>query len=122
MQRWAMQRQFFKDFGAAAERLPRLLGGGLHYRNRDGKPISFEKWTRCMRSEEYRRVNQTTVGHYHVVSTVWLGLSPTPGTLFETMVFAKGSPLDFGMERYADIREAFHGHDRMVAEVRASLQ
>ncbi len=120
MQRWALQRQFFSEFGAAAKRL-RSLNGGDAFFNRTGKPISFEKWTRCMRSDEYRRVNFTRVGPYDV-STVWLGLSPQPTLIFETMVFAKGSPLDFGMERYTDIREALHGHDAKVAEVRASLQ
>lgn len=93
--------------------------------DRDGQPISHERWAELHESEVYKRVALTEFGLGDVrVSTVWLGLDHSFGDaerplIFETMVF--GGPLDTEQVRTATAREAQMAHDAMVTLVRAEL-
>ena len=124
MQRWACKAIAWDELS----KLP--APAASHYFNRDAKPITFWKWMKSYRSEEYKQLNVTMVGPYYV-STVWLGLDhgflgSGPPIIFETMVFADyledGRAADFSLTRYETIQDALRGHDVMVKYVRESLQ
>jgi hypothetical protein len=85
------------------------------YYDRNGDPISFERWFELWH-EDYKRVAFDSVGDVEV-STVWLGLNhsflpDSPPIIFETMVF--GGPNDEDQERYSTEEEAIEGHRRWV--------
>lgn len=42
-------------------------------------------------------------------------------SLFETMVFEKGEPMDQFMERYSTYQQAESGHDEIVEQVKSFL-
>lgn len=91
------------------------------YFDRQGNPISFERWAELMSMDEYRRVawDEPHVGVY--ISTVWLGLnhgcSLDEPLIFETMVF--NSPSDQDCRRYTSEVEAHVGHLSAVERVSA---
>lgn len=94
------------------------------YFDRDGQPITFERWAELMCSDEYRRVawDEPRVGVY--VSTVWLGLNhgcdPDEPLIFETMVF--NSPFSDDCCRYTSQVEAVCGHLEVVERVSAGRE
>lgn len=96
----------------------------MSYYNRQGEPITLDKWINVLHGPHKNRVALTEIG-VGQVSTVWLGLDHRlygngPPLIFETMVF--GGVLDGSCERYSTEAEAFAGHDEWVAEVRAGGQ
>lgn len=80
--------------------------------DRDGRPMSPERWGELHGVEDYIRIASTELADCWV-STVWIGLdygwgrTPRPIT-FETLIF--GGPLDGSGERYASPEAAAHGH------------
>ena len=87
------------------------------YFDRNGAPISIDKWAATLESD--RRIAEITLPDGKWVSTVWIGLNHRfgvgPPLIFETMVFPSSD--DFGeldMERYATESEAIEGHNQMV--------
>jgi hypothetical protein len=94
---------------------------GLYY-DREGLPITRERWSDLHSRPEYWRVGLDSVGRTQV-STVWLGIDhghggDGPPIIFETMVFVDHEGGD--MERYSTEAAALEGHARMVERVRAA--
>lgn len=98
--------------------------------DRQGQPISIERWAVLHSDEDYIRVAETDVGPYWV-STVWLGLDYSfghgPPLIFETMVFVKDefpahsrSMFDLDITRYSTEHEARVGHEDIVTLIRAT--
>lgn len=109
--------------GDNSSRLP-----ALHW-DRDGRPISLERWAELLeRRESYRRVAATWLGDGPgavQVSTVWIGIDYGFGEtarplIYETMVF--GGNLDGWQVRTADRTTAQAAHDEVVALVRADME
>ena len=93
-----------------------------YYYNRQGKPITVDEWiSEKNKGLDNQRVALTEIGAVRI-STVWVGLDcrlgDGPPLIFETMVF--GGVFDEAQERYSTEAEALAGHDKWVAEVRAS--
>lgn len=92
------------------------------YYDRQGKPLTDDEWSTQFRSQEAKRVAETTLPDGTWISTVWLGLDHSfgagPPLIFETMVFEKGCASvpdrDNDMDRYSTEQEALDGHKRMV--------
>lgn len=93
----------------------------MSYYNRQGQPITLDEW--ISENENSNRVALTWVGAARI-STVWVGLDHRlgdgPPLIFETMVFGGHHRLGDQGERYSTEAEALAGHDKWVAEVRAS--
>lgn len=68
----------------------------IPYFDRDGTPISLDRWLELMALPSYRTVLRTELEGGAVLSTVWLGAAVEPGAplIFESMFFAPGHPLD----------------------------
>lgn len=100
-----------------------------HLFDRDGQPISWERYVELKSHPTYKRVGSTHVGEGLWVSTVWLGHDHGFGftdrpIIFETMVFVTdddGGSTGTEQERYATESEALAGHEQMVASLRATL-
>ena len=93
------------------------------YYDRNGMPISMERWLTLWREE--RHVDQTEIGDWWV-STVWLGLDHGFGPnhkplIFETMIFEGGDATDLYMDRYSTEEDAHAGHEVAVAWLRNHL-
>ena len=78
-------------------------------------------WARWFENSD-RRIAFTEVDGVRI-STVFLGLNhafrdDVPPLWFETMVF--GGEHDEFMQRYTTLEDAMHGHERVVAMVRAN--
>ncbi len=92
------------------------------YYNKEGKKISMEEWARLFEDFEYKIISQITLSNGKRVSTVWLGLDHSFGDgtplIFETMVFSKKGDCssEEHCERYATLKEAEAGHERIVKE------
>jgi hypothetical protein len=90
----------------------------IDYYDRQGNPITQDRYIKLFEDMAYKRVAETMVGPYWV-STVWIGLDHGFGNgeplIFETMVFHKDKGwLDEDMDRYSTEAEALEGHERMV--------
>lgn len=101
--------------------------------DRAGNPMSSAEWARAYQSARdadgapnpNRHVGWEQVqdpdGRAFTVSTVWLGLDHNfgdgPPLIFETMVFAEGSPWNEWMDRYATEEEAAAGHAEVVKAI-----
>lgn len=94
------------------------------YYDKDGKPISMDKWIKSLEDMSYRIIDMYDIGPYHV-STVWLGLNHNvvgePIFIFETMIFHQDDDetdkLHLFQERYSTLTEAVNGHERAVKMV-----
>lgn len=89
------------------------------YYDRDGEPITLERWIALVEDADYRRIARTDINGI-VVSTVWLGIDHQfgdgPPLIFETMIF--GGPHDEETwRRYDTEANARAGHDDAVAAV-----
>jgi hypothetical protein len=100
---------------------------GLRYYDRDGMPISMERWGELHADVNYRRVALDVIDTYRV-STIWLGLDHAIGFagevgphIFETMVFTNGTGQDVWMHRYSTEGEALAGHESVCAEIRVLM-
>jgi hypothetical protein len=94
------------------------------YFDRQGEPISLERWCELMEDPNYKIVEQTDVGMAHV-STVWLGLNHQywpdgPIRIFETMIF--GGHRDQEQWRYATEEAAREGHADTVESLRSDAK
>ncbi len=95
----------------------------LEYRDREGRPISLDDWTKLFENSDYKIVERDVVDD-KVISTVWLG-SPHMGAgekgmgaYFETMVFSNDwSFEDEYCERYETLGEAVEGHKRIKQRI-----
>jgi hypothetical protein len=88
------------------------------YYDRQGNPITRDRYIELFEDRTYKRVEFTDLGDYRV-STVWLGLNHNFGDgeplIFETMVFHKDKGWeDQDMDRYPTEAEALEGHRQMV--------
>lgn len=112
------------------------------YYDREGRPLSFEKWGPLFDDLTYKRVASTWLpGKRKRVSTVWLGLDycsgDGPPLIFESMVFTKDGPWiepglifqeryksfpDLAMQRYSTLAEARAGHAALVRWWRLNRQ
>lgn len=94
-----------------------------NYYDRDGQPISMDKWARGFDKDD-RQVALTKLDDDVHVSTVWLGIDHSfgsgPPLIFETMIF--GGPLDHEEERYTTEAQAREGHERWVTRARAAIE
>jgi hypothetical protein len=107
----------------------------MEKRARDGTLLTMREWCTLFEFKDYQILKQEDVGPYWV-STVWLGMSATPGMFFETMVFSKETswspPFEFdGIEipgyeyhedhderRYPTEETAFAGHEEIVTQIK----
>ncbi len=92
-----------------------------NYCNKEGKGISMEEWARLFGDFEYKTISHITLSNGKRVSTIWLELNHNfrDGTslIFETMVFSKDKKeRELYCERYATLKEAEEGHERIVKE------
>jgi hypothetical protein len=96
---------------------------GTLYYDRQGKPISMERYCQLAANPEYKRVGESK-GCGKWVSTVWLGINHSygggPPIIFETMVFPLNQEGDVNYgeidsDRYATEEEALEGHRRMCS-------
>jgi hypothetical protein len=92
--------------------------------DRNGTPISLERYSELLQDLAYRHVRVTAIGDDVEVSTVWLGIDHNftrvgPPLIFETLVF--GGALDGQGERWPNEDAAFAGHDQWVARVREGV-
>src|SRR5438132_1424804 len=92
----------------------------MGYFDKDGNPISFERWAELY-TPEYKRVDETTLVEQGVwISTVWLGMNlvfmpDSPPIIFETMVFSlENGMAEDDMDRYSTLEQAKAGHQAMV--------
>jgi len=94
------------------------------YYDRQGKPISMERFYQLAADPEYKRVGEAK-GCGKWVSTVWLGLDHScgggPPIIFETMVFPLNQEGDanygeIDCDRYATEEEALVGHERLCSD------
>lgn len=95
------------------------------YYDRDGQPIELMRWA-DLAITPYRYVARTAIGDDGYVSTIWNGIpgavmSPPPGLIFETMVFAEGSPLNQGKWLHRSLDEAIEFHDMMASTINREL-
>ena len=102
------------------------------YYNKDGGAITLEQWGKLVGDQDYRVIARSDLPNGIYVSTIWLGIDHRIGRydysqrdpiIFESMAFAPippDSPLKLGREldqkRYATLRQAKAGHNRMVAK------
>lgn len=95
----------------------------LMYFDRNGLPITFERWSELLGDDSYRRLgwDEPKPGIY--VSTVWLGLNhgcdSNHPLIFETMVF--NGPWNEECRRYVSPVEAACGHLDAVERIAAGL-
>ena len=84
------------------------------YVDRDGTPITLERWAQLIETDGYMRLAETHVGDIRV-STIWVGIDHglEHPNAFETMTFP-----DQNCWRYHTEHEALAGHDRVVALLR----
>ena len=93
--------------------------------NKNTRKVSYEEkieWAR--RNTEANRIALDEIDGI-TVSTVFLGIDHSADggeILFETMIFAKGSPLDQYQERCTTYEEALAGHAKAVNMVREGLK
>jgi len=89
--------------------------------DRNGTPISVEKYVSYLSDFSYRRINLTSIENFSI-STIWLGINHNfngkgAPLIFETMVFYQGDDKDHelqnNIERYATESEALEGHKQM---------
>ena len=91
----------------------------LKFFDRQGEPLSDERWIKLFSNMEYSRVRRTQLPGDVNVSTVWLGMDhgfSGRREIFETMVFGGDDAGD--CERYSTEDQAVAGHDRWVAKMR----
>ena len=89
-----------------------------HLYDKNGHPISINKFYKLSNSEEYRRVAYDEVGIY-AISTVWEGIDYNKGygdlAIYETMVFVNdGLFSDLECIHSATEQDARAVHQRMV--------
>jgi len=100
-----------------------MLDDFSHTYDLHGNPISLRRWAELFEDFDGRVVGDTEVGAYRV-STVWLGLDHSfghgPPLIFESMVFARGTPYDADCYRYATLEDARAGHEQLVTVLRAT--
>lgn len=100
-----------------------LLARHVTY-DREGKPISMERFVELYDDQEYKRVafdQVTRLEEAIMVSTVWLGIDHGFGAtrhpiIFETQVF--GGSLDRQCWRYSTEAEARIGHAIVLRKIR----
>ncbi len=98
----------------------------INFYDRVGESIDQWQWVELFENFDYQRVENTEVGPYRV-ATNWMGFDLSiwgdgPPLIFETMVFATGTPYDLDCRRYATEDEARAGHDELVLLLRATVQ
>lgn len=98
------------------------LGG---FYDRDGEPILLVEWSGLFGDWEYRRIDETHVGKYRVV-TIWvghdvgMGYGGGPPLIFETTVFGlDNAPVR--SRQYPSEARARAGHEELVALTRSTL-
>lgn len=93
----------------------------LGYRDRQGRILSHDAWTKLLENGRYRRVRYDTLDNGVTISTVWLGMNHQhgkngPPLIFETMVFPPRSSEvkdeEQDMERYETEELAIKGHEK----------
>lgn len=103
----------------------------MHF-DRQGHPITMERWGLLHSDEEYMRVGLDTFPSLEdlgeesltvpvaTVSTVWLGINHSfhgdPPIIFETMIF--GGDYDQECMRYHTEDEAVQGHSQVMDDLR----
>ncbi len=95
----------------------------MEHFDKNGEPISFERWIELMERPEYRVIAQERVAGDVDVSTVWLGhelfsYGSNRRCIFETMIF--GGPLNGWQHRSATEAEAVFAHARNVFRAQAA--
>lgn len=90
----------------------------MRYVDRDGNPISMERFAELFGDEDYKRIGRDVLGPYEV-STIWLGIdlgAPfLPEMRYETMVF---SPWGIVEEyRWRSDYEASHMHVAVASTI-----
>lgn len=96
-----------------------LRGLSSFFVDRQGNPLSMEDAERLLTNGMYKVISRTEIHESYnpwisvVVSTVWLGVSITPGNLFETMLF----PSALGQEHigFGDCHQWRYGHEDIAA-------
>lgn len=93
--------------------------------DRQGNPITVERWSELFGDKSYQSLAKTELDGI-LVSTVWLGTDHSFGDggplIFETMVFRGDESHEEMQERYRTEAEAFAGHDRIVDLVKEQLR
>lgn len=90
------------------------------YFDKNGKPITLERWAKLLEDPTYKIIKQEVLPNGMFVSTVWLGLNHSffeniSPLMFETMVFQKKGEWDEkDMQRYATLAKAKKGHKELV--------
>lgn len=94
----------------------------IEFYDREGRPITMQKWSRMFEDIRYRVVASNNVNNIWI-STIWLGLDLNyglggPPLLFETMVFDTDNITrpwrDIEMRRYSTEAEAREGHAELL--------
>lgn len=102
----------------------------MYILNRLGEPepcpdvLAWGRWYNSANADASRVVARTELPGF-LVSTVFLGLDHRHygeglPILWETMVFADGSPMDQEQQRYTSKADALAGHAAMVAKLGAN--
>lgn len=95
--------------------------GWMRFYDRDGQPITAERWAQLRRDMTYRRIAQDALQDGRVyVSTVLLGYDMCMGEgdrpmIFETMVWANGEAVE--QVHYATAEEAIAGHQEILGRL-----
>lgn len=98
--------------------------------DRDGEPIPMMVAEDLLADPDYHVLAKDVIIYNDgplEVSTVWLGLDHNwmpegRPKIFETMIFAAGTPWDLNQWRYSTEAEAQEGHAEVLAMVKAEAQ
>ncbi len=99
-----------------------LASCATRYYDKNGKPLTMERWSTLFEDGEYKIIRQEDVGDCFV-STVWLGLdhsfgSGQPILIFETMIFTDDDWSCTEMWRYSTVQEAIAGHEKAIKDLK----
>ena len=90
------------------------------YFDREGQPISMDRWSVLFEDLAYKHVAMTAIDTEVEVSTVWMGLNHQfgegPPLTFETMIF--GGEHNQQCWRWSTQEAALAGHDQIVTMLR----
>ena len=97
-----------------------MISAVLDHYDRDGNPISLDRWIELFHDKSYQQIAASTIGDVFV-STVWMGIDHGHGysdwpIIFETMLFG---PDGEGGEcyRYCTKEDARAGHEEIVEQL-----
>lgn len=105
-----------------------MVRGGIRYYDRDGKPISVERFAALFSDASYRMLNHSEValpGGAAWISTAWFGLDRAlfrrRPVIFETAVFASSAVQCDYSQVYCTEYAALAGHDDIVRQLREGV-